>query len=335
MKILLVASVGNKNFGDEAMFEYIFDNLKNEGHEITVATYYLKEAKKRFPKINFLQLPNYNKKEFLKGILGNNALSFYAEKYDALYVAGSGGLNSMYFNHVLLLWKLVKLFKKKEKYVEFRPQSIGPFYGKLKIFTKKKVHDIVRLSDKFFVRDKISYEYLKNKNLKPILKKDDAWDIKSEELNLDLGKCVGLSVRPWKKGIRLEDYFVELVKILKDRGYSILFIPIAYGGNSKYIDNRFLKGIVDGYFLEDYIDIEKATPEVIKGIIKKCHYTIGMSYHFNVFSLSLGKKAIAIYSDEYYRIKNLGLYKAWSEEKYVFKIPDTPPMEIINTLLGD
>ncbi|MDK2839659.1 MAG: hypothetical protein PWQ83_1224 [Thermosipho sp. (in: thermotogales)] len=334
MNVLLIAVAGTKNFGDEAMFKYIYKFLKKEGHQIIVGTYKTKEAKERFPDIEFLKLPILTKKDIIKGILGINILNFNIEAYDALYVAGAGALNSLYFNHVFILWSLVKQFKKKGKYVEFRPQSIGPFFGKTKFFTEKMVLDIVRLSDKFFVREKISYDYLKSKKLDPILEKDDAWGLEAQDVDLDFGKFVGLSVRPWK-GEDIKDYFINLTSSLKERGYNILFIPIAYGGNSRYVDNAFLKGVVNGYFLEDFIDIEKATPEIIKGVIKKCEYTIGMSYHFNVFSLSLGKKAAAIYNDEYYKIKNLGLYEAWGNKDFVFKVPNTPPEKIVNTMLGD
>lgn len=333
MKILLIAVVGNKNFGDEAMFKYIYKTLKDKGHEVIVGTYEVEEAKKRFQDVQFLKLPTLDKKWILKTLMGWNILDFSVDDYDALYIAGAGALNSLYFAHVVMLWHLVRRFKKMRKYIEFRPQSVGPFFGKTKLLTERLVLDIVKLSDKFLVREKLSYEYLKSKKLNPILVKDDAWGIEAEETDLDFGKCVGISVRPWIEEEEIKNYFVKLVEILKEKGYNVLFIPIAYGGNKRCIDNGFLKGLVEGYFLEDYIDIKSATPEVIKGVIRKCEYTIGMSYHFNVFSLSLGKKAVAIYSDEYYKIKNLGLYDAWSDKRLVFKIPDTTPITIVNHLL--
>ncbi|MBO8140503.1 MAG: polysaccharide pyruvyl transferase family protein [Thermosipho sp. (in: Bacteria)] len=335
MKILLIAVVGTDNFGDEAMFKYIYNKLKSKNYQITVGTYNVKKAKERFPNVDFLELPKLSRKDIIKGIFGKTFVDIIL--YDALYVSGAGALNSMYFPHVFLLWNLTKKFRKNGKYVEFRPQSVGPFFGKTKGITRKMVNDIVRLSDKFFVREKISYDYLKSKGFNVVLKKDDAWNIDAEEINLNFGDCVGISIRPWrnKDSREMIKYFKELEKIIKSFGYNILFIPIAYGGSKKYIDNSFLKGNVDGYFLENYINLKEATPEIIKGVIKKCKFTIGMSYHFNVFSLSLNKRAAAVYSDEYYKIKNLGLYKAWGNSSGVFKIPETPPKQIIEYLLGD
>ncbi len=335
MKTLLVAIVGTDNFGDEAMFKAIYRKLLSRGEEIVVATYNVDEAKRRFPNVNFIKIPILSKHQYLLGLMGKNVLSIDISRFDSLYISGGGNLNSLYPLHVFNIYLMVREFRKKRKYVEFRPQSVGPFFGRTKPILEFLIKRIVKFSDKFYVREQASYEYLAKKNLKIELHRDDAWEIPADSsISLPDGKYVGLCIRPWKRQEDLlREYMKELVKEIEKLNYIPLFIPIAYGGSESYIDNAFLKGIVPGIFLDDLIEMDSLTPETIKGIIGRCCFTIGMSYHFNVFSLSQGVPSAAIYLDEYYKIKNLGLYKAFGNPKLVFKIPETPPSELLRTIL--
>jgi polysaccharide pyruvyl transferase WcaK-like protein len=332
VKVLLIAVVGNDNFGDEAMFKSAYRLLRNGDHDVTVATYKVSRAKERFPEIHFVSLPSLSRIDIYKCLLGMPMRFLDESQYEALYVAGSGGLNSMYFGHVCLLWSIVKFFKKSKKYVEFRPQSVGPFFGKYKWWAERMVVDIVNNADKFYVREMVSYRYLTKKKLNVELVRDDAWNIDTFELELPIQNYVAISIRPWVEDGVLRDYFLKLEKLIIREGYNVLYVPIAFSGANRYIDNSFLKGVAKGAFLEDFVDISNATPEMIKGVIANSKFTIGMSYHFNVFALSLGKPSAAVYADEYYRIKNVGLYEAWGSKDAVFKIPETPPEVIISHL---
>jgi len=162
MKVLLVAVVGSDNFGDEAMFKVAYDRLSHSGHDVTVATYKTDRAKERFPEVNFIRLPTLSRVEIYKCLVGIPARILNSSEYGALYVAGA--LNSIYFGHTCLLWSLVKQFEKEDKYVEFRPQSVGPFFGRYRWFVERMVRDIVKSADKFYVREKISYNYLREMN---------------------------------------------------------------------------------------------------------------------------------------------------------------------------
>ena len=334
MKAFLIAVVGSDNFGDEAMFKVAYRQLVSKGYNITVGTYNIERASERFPDVSFLKLPKLSKIDTYRCLFGGHVKTIDISKYDALYVAGGGNLNSIYFNHVCLLWSLVVRFKKLGKYVEFRPQSVGPFYGRKAKHVQRMVDEIVRRADKFYVRELISYNYLSQRGLKVELVRDDAWEIPAADIELPVENFVALSIRPWSNEENLRKYFKKLTDTIIHVGYKILFVPIAYGGKKRYHDNSFLKGFIEGYFLEDIVNIQKLTPEVIKGIIKKCEFAIGMSYHFNVFALSCGKPSAAVYTDEYYRIKNLGLYEAWGSKDAVFKIPETSPEIIVNYLIN-
>jgi polysaccharide pyruvyl transferase WcaK-like protein len=336
MKILLIAIVGSKNFGDEAMFKAIYKSLIDRGHSVTVATYEVEEAKKRFPDVKFIKIPTTSLKNLVIELSGFSTLGLDISAFDALYISGGGNLNSLYPFHVVNIFSMVREFRKKGKYVEFRPQSVGPFYGKTRILIEHLVNKIVKMSDVFYVRELLSYEYLRKKHQNVKLSKADAWYIPTDgSVFLLRGRYVGLCVRPWKDEEVLIDYVARLVSYLKERGYEPLFIPIAYGGTRKYIDNEFLKGKVYGTFLSDIVEIENLTPEMIKGVIAKCCFTIGMSYHFNIFSLSTGVPSAAVYMEDYYRIKNLGVYKAFGNPELVFKIPDTSPKHLVDRMINE
>lgn len=335
MKTLLVGIVGADNFGDEAMFKVAYKSLKEQGKDILVLTYNVHKASQRFSEIEFIQMPSFSKSSYLTSLFGRDQFKIDVSNFDALYVAGGGNLNSNYTSHVLNMYLLTKKFKNLKKYVEFRPQSIGPFYGKSRFLIEYLVKNIVKYSDRFYVRELLSLEYLKSKGIETHLQRDDAWNLEIDSsIQLPSNNYVGICIRPWKEMNLLTNYVQELTKRLIRMNFSPLFIPIAYGGNKKYIDNVFLKGKVEGVFLDDLVDVYSLTPEKIKGIISKCIFTIGMSYHFNVFSLSSGVPSGALYMDEYYKIKNLGLYKAFGNPDLVFKVPDTPVDVLVQKILS-
>ena len=334
MKVLLVAVVGSGNFGDEAMFKAVYKTLIDRRYEITVTTYEVERAKNRFQDIRFIKLSALSKKEYIQGFLGKDVLDIDVSNFDSLYVSGGGNLNSLYPSHVFNVYLIAKKFKKKGKYVEFRPQSVGPFFGRNKAVVEFLVNRIVRIPDTFYVRELLSYEYLRRKHQKIKLSRDDAWNIPIDEsVKLTNEKYVGLCIRPWKDGEILVSYIRNLTIYLQKHGYVPLFIPIAYEGSEKYIDNSFLKGKVPGIFLDDLVKIDTLTPEMIKGVIKKCCFTVGMSYHFSVFSLSTGVPSAAIYLDDYYKIKNLGLYKAFGNPELVFKVPEISSEQLIDRVM--
>jgi len=334
MKVLLIAIVGSGNFGDEAMFKAIYRKLIDKGHEITVATYEVEKAKERFRDIRFIKLSALSKKEYIQGFLGKDVLNIDVSNLDSLYISGGGNLNSLYSTHVFNVYLIVRKFKKEGKCVEIRPQSVGPFYGRSKVIVEFLVNRIVKMADVFYARELCSYEYLRKRRQKVKLSKDDAWDIPAvESAILPNGNYVGLCIRPWRDEEILVNYLRNLVVLLQNEGYTPLFIPIAYRENKKYIDNLFIKGKVPGLFLDDLVEIETLTPEMIKGIITRCKFTIGMSYHFSVFSLSTGTPSAAIYMDDYYRIKNLGLYKAFGNPNLVFKVPETSPDRLVRQVI--
>lgn len=329
-KVLLISGTGNDNFGDEAMFKEIYKQLSSEGYDITVAyfNFDLVKTKRRYPDVNFIKLPKLPTK---LGILNRAFISFmykkYANLYDALYITGSGNYTSIYSAHIERSYFLVNEFKRKGKYVEFRPQSVGPFHGNRKAKDEYYVRRIIELSDKFFVRDYVSYEYARKISENVKLTNDEAWNLEIikpkgfDDSLLKNEKLIGLSIRPFRaESDHLVQWFNTLVDSLLKEGYKPFFIPISYNEmRPEYQDNHFLKSTIKdkGIFLEDIIDVKTLHPENIKYFISLCEKCVGLSYHFNVFSLSQDKRIISLYYEDYYKVKNLGLQKAFGDIKNV------------------
>lgn len=338
-KILLIGCGGNDNFGDEAMFKEIYKKLSSKGFDITAAYYDfdVKKIKKRYTGVNFIKLVSLPRKlRLLKKIISQKC----AIDYDALYIAGGGNLTSLYTGHIENIYFLVNSFRKQNKYVEFRPQSVGPFFGKTKSIDKLYVEKIVNMADEFYVRENVSYEYLKkiSKNVK--LSCDDAWNIeviKPENFDVSIlenKKLVGISIRPFRtESHYLVKWFDALVDKLIINGYTPFFISICYNEESRECqDNHFLKSTIKnkGIFIEDIIDVKRLQSENIKYFISLCEKCIGLSYHFSVFSLSLNVKLVSLYWEDYYRTKNLGLHEAFGNIENVINPLKIEVKEVID-----
>lgn len=105
------------------------------------------------------------------------------------------------------------------------------------------------------------------------------------------------------------DILASVLDAIVDRfGYHVVFVPIAH---HEYCDdrtaafavsirmrNRWKTTIVGGHY----------RPEVTKALIGMGIVTVGVSYHFGLFSLMQGVPFFSLYENDYYRLKFRGLY---------------------------
>lgn len=340
---LIISTVGNGNFGDESMFISYLDKFVLNKCEFEVYTPFIEPAltkysnyvfcdpfkKLGFSKIKILLLTVYEL-FFCSCVKADRYLRLNRDinDYTFLTFIGAGNLNSHYFSSVFNFFILTKIFKQHHKKVYFRPQSIGPFLGIKGLITKMMVNKMIKFSDEFLVREQMSMEVCKKMRSSKFVKLqiDDAWDIsyheiadcKLKQILLENSKKLGICVRNWDNTEKFENYIIDLVQNAVKQNYNIFFIPIAYMGANRYIDNNFLRDkIIQSnyiFFINDFIDLNNVLPQNIKWIISKMDACIGLSYHFNVFSNSLRIKSVALYTDNYYYIKNNGLYRLLNNE---------------------
>jgi polysaccharide pyruvyl transferase WcaK-like protein len=88
----------------------------------------------------------------------------------------------------------------------------------------------------------------------------------------------------------------------------LLFIPMSYDVHST---NDIDYGLTIRNLTNNpsYMKIGALTTDtrLIKGVVGRGLFSFGLSYHIHVFSLSLGKPAIILYTGEYYKYKSEGL----------------------------
>lgn len=355
MKYLVFSTIGNENFGDESMVtNYINKNIGWNNTDLI--TPYKKIASSKvnckniFNPFEIFREQNKIRRIifYIKTVIFPNSLvkkiklPREIKEYEAFIMSGGGNLNSEYINTVIYIYLISKLFSINNKKVYFRPQSIGPFEGVKGIYGKFILKKIINMSTEFLVRETESYKLatslVNHKKIK--IQIDDAWtldktEIENKEIIKSLNKNmrkIGISARPWNaKDIYLEKLSLVVNKALKN-GYEVYFIPIAFGGDKNYIDNAFIKHTFKNkksvFFIEDYLNLERCSSENIKWIISKMDKCIGLSYHFNVYSKSLNKKTISLYSDKYYYIKNYGLYSLLKCEEDVINISNLDEVQI-------
>jgi polysaccharide pyruvyl transferase WcaK-like protein len=99
-----------------------------------------------------------------------------------------------------------------------------------------------------------------------------------------------------------------LDRVISSTHKKVVFVPMSSGRKygCDYEAGLSLKGKMerseDFYVLDPMEDIELA-----KGIIGAAKYSLGISYHLHVFSLSQGHPTLIVYTGEYYRTKSEGL----------------------------
>nr|BCB22795.1 polysaccharide pyruvyl transferase family protein [Erysipelothrix tonsillarum] len=328
MNILLIASGGNDNFGDESMMNYIIDKYRESGDDVTVGYFNKKkEVFERRYKYPYIEIKAITNRVPLSLHISKIMYRKYAKDFDKLVICGGGNISTIYPNYVKNILAIASVFEFKKKKVELRPQSIGPFNGKFERKNISQLKKLITISDVFLIRDEASYDLVdslfdNSVSKRTTLIEDDAWWLESKNPKIDTidkvleeNKLVCLSIRPFKLDTgeqkdRIVNWFVELDKKLIELGYTPIYIPISYiSNNDEYQDNMFLKGKVSekSIFLNDLCEVSSLRPENIKFLVSKCKLSIGLSYHFNVFSISQNIPTISLYYDEYYKIKNGGL----------------------------
>ncbi len=217
-------------------------------------------------------------------------------------MCGGGNLNSIYANNIFQMYCLAIYFKSVGKKVIFRPQSLGPFKGFKGYLHKIIVKRLVKLSDEFYVRESTSFKMFDSlsESNNFILKIDDAWDLRIESIDWDKldskKKKVGICLRSWGEQELVISWIKRIVESVPSSDYDFYFIPIAYGGESSYIDNQVFKGEISSnenvHYLDDDFELKDLKSGNIKWIISNMDLCFGLSYHFNVFSAALRKKLL-------------------------------------------
>lgn len=260
----------------------------------------------------------------------------HIDSCDLVIHGGGGTLNDVWIKPTYMICFLYLTCRALGKKVVISGQTVGP----LSHFRDKRfVAFALNKVDTIFLRDGDSSKlFLQELGVRtPYIKSvgDDATNlpfIYNEKIrriirNNNNRIKIGVNVRDprgYRINIRDMDYegmwAKTLDKIVSEFGATIYFIPMSYGALTN--DIAAAERVYEKMINKEHVIILRDTylPGEIKGIISRLDVAIGYSYHFLVFALSLSIPVIGLFIDEYYRMKNKGLFSLYNMDDFVLQI---------------
>ena len=268
-----------------------------------------------------LQLPFCKVKKYWVEILAN---------MDAYWVVGGGNINDIWMVSVAF-WKMIFafIFRLQHKKVIFSGQGIGPINkltSKLIVWFGIKQMSLLSLREK---KSKILLEKLGVNLDRTCIVGDDALTFFND---VDVGKS-SLQCKYITMNIRISHYSLNdeclidkycllIQKLLEEyKDFKFIFVPIALNKGDSDIEaaEKIMNNIV-GY--EDRLSIFKDTESLfsLKTVLKNASFALGVSYHFCLFSLSLGVSTVGLYANDYYAQKLHGLMEMFERKSAVLDL---------------
>jgi polysaccharide pyruvyl transferase WcaK-like protein len=126
-----------------------------------------------------------------------------------------------------------------------------------------------------------------------------------------------------------------LDKIIDAHGHYLVFFPMSYHTHSR-MDEEFGQRIRAGMGRPDRVLVARLSTDVtiVKGAVGRARYSLGLSYHLHIFSLSFGHPAVILYTGEYYKCKSEGLVGFYGLPNAAIDLAEAPDSEILRHLAG-
>lgn len=115
--------------------------------------------------------------------------------------------------------------------------------------------------------------------------------------------------------------------------YSFVFLPMSYHLHS-HIDQECGRLIREKMALSQRLLLlpECRDVTVIKRIVGMARFSLGLSYHIHVFSLSQGHPALILYTGDYYRYKSDGLLGFYGEPNSALDLNTTEDGQVLTAV---
>jgi len=252
------------------------------------------------------------------------------EKSDFLFDMGHGALTDVFDPFMLCF--LYYLAGRLNKPLFISGQSIGPFWRKRTI---RMLRETLAYAHTTGLRDKdVSRQILLDEigvdtqrvHLMEI--GDDTLDLTPKEPNWDyFSPPVAAAIRSgqffaihWRASdytqtLSATERIVPLAEAIK-RTCDItrlpaIFLPFSWEPHSSDAVTAasihdYLQGQVPFYAAWNYLEAAE-----LKWLLGQARFGIGLSYHFHVFLLSQGRPSIGLYSNDYYKVKLNGAFRAY------------------------
>ena len=269
-----------------------------------------------------LLLPFFIKSEGnIPFFLHGNDFKVLLQKCDFILFAGCGGLTDKYIVNVLMWWSIVKSAKIMNKPVYVSGVGIGPIHS---LICKEMIKYIVDNVAYITVRDYVnSYRWIRqlahNQNYDWV--PDDACFYTGRDTyqitKKKDRKVIGISLM--SSLFKNEDQFLSVCQYLK-------YIFSEYYDCTLYLlaitheDHKILS--VVSQLIENSIIVPLLSPSATKNIVSQLDMLITSRYHGCVFGASQGIPTIGLYSEEYWKNKNMGVLEMFGCKNAVFSICD-------------
>lgn len=249
---------------------------------------------------------------------------------DVFFTVGDCSLNDYWLEGVILKSWLINTVRPFIPICVLSSQGIGPLTApslRRRLVDALKKLDILSFRDFSYSKALVEFEGLSGVPYEIVCDEAFTYPSCDQKTSWDFLKAVGIEEdQPFiAVNFRNTDftqsttYLLEKIADLLDQVIittqkSIVFVCMSQGGDygQDHAAGLSLKSTMKQadkfYVLEPMDDIG-----LVKGIIGQAAYTIGISYHLHVFSLSQGHPTIALYTGEYYKTKLDGLVAFYGE----------------------
>lgn len=261
----------------------------------------------------------------------------FCEEFDALHITGGGYLTDVFYNELFQKCCLVHTFSDFNRPVLLTGQQVGPF----KTATARKAMARALRKVRFVgLRDSNdSLRFCQEASLESAsfdVMGDDSFGLPAADNHLVLDKLNQYGIKENQfiaVNVRIGHYATEMSQHIKKIagiinrvatffGVPLLIVPISFNPNDSDIvsGKELAKEIRDAHVF--IMEGDEPDPALYKGILGKALGSVGVSYHFCIFSLSQGVPAICIYDGEYYAHKARGLCNFWKDKRLALHLPE-------------
>lgn len=320
--VLMGLDFKSSNLGCSAL-GYSFLNIlediskrKSIFFEITSVNYNIMECENDHYKIKDLHIKyksRYFRKEFIRLV---KAVDFIFD------FTGGDSFTDMYGKVRFIKESLLKHIAMKKGRLIMGPQTIGPFKSG---FAKRWAGKILQNSYRVYVRDQISYDYVREiSGVDSVLTTDVAFLLNHQkEVYTDIKKSdktsVGINISGlmWNNGytgnnefgmtIDYKKYCEELIKYCIQRNMQVHLISHVIPDDEKSVENDYtVQKEISEKFSGVILSPKFGTPMEAKAYIAQMDFFIGSRMHATVAAFSMGVPVVAVS----YSRKFQGLYNS-------------------------
>jgi len=253
---------------------------------------------------------------------------------DVIYYCGGGYINDVgiFDSRSNLIMAFLAILAKKP--VIMSGQGIGPFNT---FFSRLLIKLVIPRLSMITFRD---FDGSKNFLIENGIRfngdsvGDDAMSMPQKNTSFSnewQGKRLGINFRisPFTPDLdkKTNDFSKFLTLIEKETNWQINFFIFE---TWRPWEKEVLHSLLKESEIKNYIIHETEDPREALYLTSKCDLTLGISYHFIVFSLQLGIPTIAIYTGEYYRSKMEGLLEWYNKKDWCISIQEMTPNCLFN-----